>query len=192
MLKSVSLKMTPAVSFSSKSILLTPWNDKQLDFYRQDKPTVCLDKALLLDATVPKHDKLMHLEQVMWTQFEHPEQAVAYNLDTQDTWLLYHLRMVQLNESIPFDLDVISKRVGIEQQQQQQQARGDLVLSLTMARRVDEEVCKHLSHICFKLWKIGSVRQASPDETMLAHDIRAYARMNGLSHLKQAVALVPF
>ncbi|KAJ3265611.1 hypothetical protein HDU77_004619 [Chytriomyces hyalinus] len=187
MLKSVSLKLTPAVSFSSKSILLTPWNDKQLDFYRQDKPTVSLDKVLLLDATVPKHDKLMHLEQVMWTQFEHPEQAVAYNLETQDTWLLYHLRMVQLNESIPFDLDVISKRVGIEQQ-----PRGDLVLSLTMARRVDEEVCKHLSHICFKLWKIGSVRQASPDEIMLAHDIRAYTRMNGLSHLKHAVSLVPF
>ncbi|KAI8835059.1 hypothetical protein BJ741DRAFT_608965 [Chytriomyces cf. hyalinus JEL632] len=175
-------------SFSSKSILVTPWNDKQMDFYRQEKPAVCLDKALLLDATVPKQDKLVHLEQVMWTQFEHPDQAVSYNLETQDTWLRYHLRMVQLNESIPFDLDVISKRVGIEGKSR----GGDLVLALTMARKVDEEVCKHLSHICFKLWRIGSIRQASPDESMLAHDIRAYARMTGLSHLKHAVALVPF
>ncbi|KAJ3239411.1 hypothetical protein HDU81_006089 [Chytriomyces hyalinus] len=187
MLKSVSLKIASTVSFSSKSILLTPWNDKQLDFYRQDKPAVSLDKALLLDSTVPKDDKLVHLEQVMWSQFEHPDQAIAYHLETQDTWLLFHLRMIHLHESIHFDLDVISKRVGIEGQPQ-----GDLVLSLTMARRVDEKVCKHLSHICFKLWKISSVRQPSPDETMLARDIRAYARMTGLSHLKHAVALVPF
>ncbi|KAJ3401679.1 hypothetical protein CcCBS67573_g01997 [Chytriomyces confervae] len=192
-----SLSLAPTASFSTKSALVTASNDHLLNFYRQPKSAVRLDEALLLDANVAQERKLKHLEQVMWTQFEHPEQAINYTLDTRDTWLLFHLRMVQLDESISYDLDMISKYAGIIRKTGSGGSGvggsgGDLVLTLTMARKADEEICRRLSHACFKLWKISCVRDPAPDEIILARDIRAYARMLGLVHLKHAADLVAF
>ncbi|KAI8835060.1 hypothetical protein BJ741DRAFT_608966 [Chytriomyces cf. hyalinus JEL632] len=180
--------------FSTKSALVTAWNDHHLKFYRQPKIPVTLDDALLLDPNVAHEAKLKHLEQVMWTQFEKPEHAVNYTLDTRDTWLLFHLRMVRLDESISYDLDMISKDAGIVRKTGVGVGVGvgDLVLTLTMARKADEEICRRLSHACFKLWKISTLRDPAPDEIILARDIRAYARMLGLVHLKHAVDLVAF
>ncbi|KAJ3239410.1 hypothetical protein HDU81_006088 [Chytriomyces hyalinus] len=186
------LRSLTTAPFSTKSALVTAWNDQQLKFYRQPKDAVSLDEALLLDANVAQERKLKHLEKVMWTQFEQPGQAVNYALDTQDSWLLFHLRMVRLDESISYDLDMISRDAGIVRKTSSGGVGGDLVLTLTMARKADEEICRRLSHACFKLWKISSVRDPAPDEIILARDIRAYARMLGLVHLKHAVDLVGF
>ncbi|KAI8621954.1 hypothetical protein BC830DRAFT_1163289 [Chytriomyces sp. MP71] len=185
-------KISPqSFHFSSKSVL-TSFNDPIMKFYTNGtKLKVVLDTKLLFDTVTPEQTKLGHLEQVMWSAFEfeddEPGMALASAVVTQgegrNEWLQFHQRMIRRNESILYDLDMIGMHIG----QFPVKSRSDLVLQLSLSRRTDEEICLRLSHICFKLWKLGP---ANVDEKKLVLDIQAYARMLGLSHLKHAVSLL--
>ncbi|KAI8621482.1 hypothetical protein BC830DRAFT_207950 [Chytriomyces sp. MP71] len=185
-------KISPqSFHFSSKSVL-TSLNDPIMTFYKDGtKLKIVVDAKLLLDSRIPEQIKLEHLKKVMWSAFEfeddEPGMALASAAAAQtrgNEWLQFHLRMIRRNESILYDLDMIGKHIG----QFPVKSRSDLVLQLTLSRRTDEEICLRLSHICFKLWKLGGPRNV--DEKKLVLDIQAYARMLGLSHLKHAVSLL--
>ncbi|KAJ3130989.1 hypothetical protein HK100_007054 [Physocladia obscura] len=215
------LKVIPeaAVYSSTKAIFATSKNDAILKMYSTPQPQIPLDMTLLMTPNFSPASaaaKLKHLEQVMLSTLCGPPttplilhshqhniqlllSATTDTIDADRIWFKHHLRMLEFpHASIQYDLDELARHVGYTRRKREfattRDWNMDLILSLTLMHKQDEETCRRLSLVLLKISKtdgnvvnensVKLVGDYSPDYTSIVREIKMFVKMAGLVHLK--------
>ncbi|KAJ3081911.1 hypothetical protein HDU99_004235 [Rhizoclosmatium hyalinum] len=187
----MSLRIGPESLYSSKNMFMTTKSDAHLRFYLSPKEEVALDITVLLGANVPFHQKLMHIEEVMFSLYSNGKmETYSHGLQgLADEWLNHTLQMVEPENSIKYDLDELEAHLRTKNPGSVAQGMKpvDLILHLTLKKLADEEICRRVSLIIYKL---STMETLKPDQSALLREIRMYVKMLGLVHLKHMLALI--
>ncbi|KAJ3195924.1 hypothetical protein HDU82_001948, partial [Entophlyctis luteolus] len=114
-----------------------------------------------------------------------------------DPWLRFHLRMLEFPyNSIQYDLDVLALHVGWTKSKKDfsstREWDSELIFSLTLLRRQDDEICRRLSLILLKI--IRAMQSASIDDLgifrPIVREIEMYVKLTGVSHLKHMLEIL--
>ncbi|KAJ3131475.1 hypothetical protein HK100_006336, partial [Physocladia obscura] len=190
--------MSPDHIYSSKSHFLSAKHDPVLKRYATRQPEIPLDTELLLSEDYDNQTKLRHLESVMLSllcgmsgipEFHH-------NIAPPNMWLKHHIRMLDFpSKSIQYDLDELARHIEYPRSKKEFEStrdwNRDVILSLMLNHRHDEETCHRLSLILFKISKTADIPALySPNHTSIVSDIKVFVKMEKLTHLQHMLMLV--
>ncbi|KAJ3120353.1 hypothetical protein HK100_012835 [Physocladia obscura] len=190
--------MSPEHIYSLKSHFRSAKHDPILKKYATRQAEIPLDTDLLLGEEYDNQTKLHHLESVMFSllcgrpgipEFHH-------NMAPPNMWLKHHIRMLDFpDKSIQYDLDELARLIKYPRSKKEFEStrdwNRDVILSLTLQHKHDEETCRRLSLVLFKISKTADIPALySPNHASIISDIKVFVKMGKLTHLQHMLTLV--
>ncbi|KAJ3076419.1 hypothetical protein HDU98_003282 [Podochytrium sp. JEL0797] len=185
--KSGVMRIGPECCYSSRNVFFTAKADTLMQFYLAPKEPMALDFSLLLHADTAFSAKQRHIEQVMFALYSNDEMAeYDHGLHgLSDPALKHLLEMLDPHTSPLYDM----KELAYYLRRPDAEANPvDLILHLTMSKKTDEEICRRLSLV---LYKLSTQKELDVGQRGLLREIKMYAKTMGLVHLKHLLALFP-